>query len=109
MSSEALLRDEAEDRAQILQIKQQQALLIRDAKRDIEHPFLYLVETKQPRQQQRPHLRNRGADRMALLAEKVPEHHRKFVDLIVDAEFRRALDECLLGLTHRGQCRPDRL
>ena len=62
---------------QVLEVEQQQAALVGDAEGDVEHALLGLVEVEQARQQQRPHLGDRGADRVALLAEQVPEHHRK--------------------------------
>ena len=74
-SSAAFSAIKPENRAQVLQIEQRQPLLVGDAERDVEHALLRVVELQQPRQQQRPHLRNGGADRMALLAEHVPEHH----------------------------------
>ena len=80
-----VLGDEAQHRAQVLEVEQQQALLVGDAERDVEHAFLHVVEVHQARQQQRTHLRDRGADRMALLAEHIPEHGREFVGLIVEA------------------------
>ena len=60
----------------ILQVEQQQSLLVGDAERDVEHAFLHLVEVQQSRQQQRSHFDDGGADRMALLAEQIPEHRR---------------------------------
>ena len=92
----------AEHRAQVLEVEQQQPLLVGDAEGDVEHAFLHVVEVQQPRQQQRPHLGDGGADRMALLAEQIPEHHRKFVRLVVEAQLLGALDERLLGLADRG-------
>ena len=95
----------AEHRAQILQIEQQQALLVGDAEGDVEHALLHVVEVHHARQQQRPHLRDGGAHRMALLAEHVPEHRREFVGLIVEAEPLGAADQRLLGLADRGNAR----
>ncbi len=46
---------------------------------DVDHPFLNLVEVEQAGQQQRPHLADRGADRVALFAEQIPELHRRRV------------------------------
>ena len=85
VSSSACSATKASMRAQVLEVEQQQPLLVGDAERDVEHAFLHVVEIHQPRQQQRPHLRDRGADRMALLAEQVPEHHRELVGLVVEA------------------------
>ena len=71
---------------QIFEIEKRQALLIRDPERDIQHAFLRLGQIHQSRQQQRPHLRNRGADRMAFLAKHIPEGDgkRAVVEIIAD-------------------------
>ncbi len=42
----------------------------------VQHARLGLVQIQHPRQQQRPHVRDRRAHRMALLAEDVPERDR---------------------------------
>ena len=93
--------DQAQHGAQILEVDQQQAFFVGDAEGDVEHAFLHLVEVHQPRQQQRPHLRDRGADRMALLAENIPEHGREFVGLILDADLFRARDQEIARLAGR--------
>ena len=53
-------------------------------------------QVHQPRQQQRPHLRDGGADRVALFAEQVPEDHRELVVEFVGVEPDR------LGALRRG-------
>ena len=68
---------QAEHRAQILEIEQQQPLVVGDAERDVEHAFLRVVEIEQPREQERPHLRHGRAHRMPFFAEQVPEHRRR--------------------------------
>jgi hypothetical protein len=45
-------------------------------KGDGQHAFLHLVQAHQAGEQQRAHLADGGAHRMALLAEQVPELHR---------------------------------
>ncbi len=99
-----MLGDVAEHRAQVLEVEQQQPLLVGDAEGDIEHALLRLVEIQQPRQQQRPHLRDRRADRMALLAEQVPEHDRELVRLVFETESLGARDKGLLGLARLRKC-----
>ena len=42
---------------------------------------------------------------MALLSEQVPEHDRKFVGRVVDADIFGALDEALPGLAQLGDAR----
>ena len=71
-----VLADMAQHRAQVLEVEQEQSVLVGDAEDQVQHAFLHLVQPEQPRQQQRPHLRHRGAHRMALLAEDVPEGDR---------------------------------
>ena len=80
-----VLGDGGEHRAQVLEIEQREPLLVGDAERDVEHALLRVVEVHHARQQQRAHLGDGGADRMALLAEHVQEHGREFVGLVVDA------------------------
>ncbi len=78
-----VLGEEHEHRAQVVQIEQQKALLVRDLERDVQHTFLGFGELKQSREQDRPHLADRGAQRVALLAEHVPEHDgRGFVAVV---------------------------
>ena len=72
-----VLGDEVEQRAQILEVEQRQVAVVGDPEGDVEHAFLRVVELEQARQQQRPHLGDGGADRVALLAEQVPEHDRE--------------------------------
>ena len=96
-----VVRQEAEHGAQVLEVQQRQAPLVGDAEGDVEHAFLGLVEVEQPRQQQRPHFCDGGADRVTLLAEQIPEHDRKLVGLVGDAELLGAIDERLLGFAGR--------
>ena len=65
-----------EQRLQVLQVDQRQLLVVGELESDVEHAFLGVVEVHQARQEQRPHLRDGGADRMPLLAEQIPEDHR---------------------------------
>jgi len=61
--------------AQILEVEQQESLVVRDLEHQGEHTALGLVEHQDAAQKQRAHLGDRGAQRMALLAEDVPEYH----------------------------------
>ncbi len=56
-------------------------------------PSCVSLRSSRREKQQRPHLRDGGADRMALLAEHVPEDDREAVRLIVEADLLGALDE----------------
>jgi hypothetical protein len=76
------LGDVGQQRLQVLHVEQQQAFLVGKAEGDVHDAFLRLGEVHQARQQQRPHFRDRGADRMALLAEQIPEDDRKFLEVI---------------------------
>ncbi len=102
-----MLAAKAEQRPQILQIEQHQALLVGDLEGDVQDPLLGLVQAHQPGQQQRPHLRDRGADGMALLAVEIPEHDRKAALAVIgQAQARDPLFD--LGvwparLAHAGQ------
>ncbi len=93
-----VVRDQRQRRAQVFEIEEEQALFVGDAEDDVQHAFLRVVEIEQTREQQRPHLRNRRAHRMALLAENIPERHGKAVWLIGEADLLRALDEGRLGV-----------
>ena len=72
-----------EERAQILEIEKGQAFLVGDLEGDIERAFLGFRKPHEPRQQQRPHFGDRGADRMTLLAEQVPEDGRRRLEAVV--------------------------
>ena len=61
---------------QIIKIQQQQPFLIGNGEGDRQHAFLHLVQVHQPREQQRPHLADRGANGVALFAKQIPELHR---------------------------------
>ncbi len=80
VSSADALADVADDGAQILQIEHRDALVGGEPEGDVEDALLHLVEVHQPRDQQRAHVLDGGADRVALLAEDVPEHHRIVVE-----------------------------
>ena len=83
---------------QVAKVEQQQSIIIGMTEDDVEHTFLRLIEIEQPRQQQRPHFRNGGADREALLAIQIPEHGGIIgIGIIVHAQFRRPRFE-LVGM-----------
>jgi hypothetical protein len=95
-------RDRVEQRTKILHVDQRQAVFIRHAECNVEHAFLDIIQVEHPRQQQRPHFRDRGAHRMALLAEHVPKHRRKLVGLEGQAHLGRPLEDKILGLAGFG-------
>jgi hypothetical protein len=62
--------------AQVLHVQQQQAVVVGDLEHQVQHPGLRLVERQHARQQQRAHVADGGAHRVALLAEHVPQRGR---------------------------------
>jgi hypothetical protein len=69
-----MLADMLHHGAQILQIEQQQALVVGDLEHQLQHAGLGVVQIEQAAEQQRAHIRDGRAHRMALLAVNVPEH-----------------------------------
>ncbi len=59
--------------AQVLGVEQQQPAGVGDAEDQVEHALLGVVELQHARQQQRPHMGDRGAHGMALLPEHIPQ------------------------------------
>ena len=95
--------------AQILEIDQPAAvgrlqfrIVVGETEGDVDDALLHVVEAEHPRDQKRPHLEHRGADRMALFAEQVPEHDRELVGLVVKAHILGAFDKIRLRLAARG-------
>ncbi len=108
-------RDVGQHLAQILEIDE--ALVLRIglaelvvgiAEDDVENTFLHIVEVEDAREKERPDLEHAGADRMALLAEQVPEYDGKLVGLVFEADLLGALDEGLLALAWGPRCRTGR-
>ena len=83
-----------EHRLEVGKIEQQQLLFIGVAEGDVEDAFLRLVEVHQAREEQRPHLADRGANRVTLFAVQVPEDRRIIrIDIGIEADFGGARDE----------------
>ena len=93
-----IFADEDQQRLQILQIQQRQAFLIRQAEGDVQHALLRFGQFHQARQQKRPHIGHCGADRMALLAEKIPEGDREGAVLQIMPDGGCALHKGLVAL-----------
>src|SRR5439155_26480368 len=75
-----------QQRAQVLEVQQQQAIVVRDLEHQRQNAGLRLVEVEYPRQQERPHVGDRCTHRVALRAENIPEHRRKSGEFrLVDA------------------------
>ena len=82
------------DRAQVLQVEQQQAVVVGDLEGQAEHALLGVVEVEQPPEQQRSHLGDGGAYRMPGHSPHIPERHRKCAEAyIAHAELVGALLE----------------
>src|SRR5581483_9595972 len=60
----------------IFQVEEKKALVIGDLEHQRQHAGLGVVEIQNTAEQERPHLRDRGSHRMALLAEDIPERDR---------------------------------
>ena len=91
-----------QQRPEILEIDEQQALFVGELEGDVENAFLNIVEFEQARQEQRPHIRYSGADRMPRLPEEIPKRDRKIVRLIGDPDLLRPLDKVRLRVSrHR--------
>jgi len=84
-----------QQRLQVLEIEQRQ-LFVGDFEGDIEHAFLRLAQVHQAGQKERAQFGDGGADRMALLAEQVPEDDRIGLVILLVADLLVArLDPCL--------------
>ena len=69
----AVVADVLEHRAQVLEIEQQQAVVVGHAENDVQNAGLDLGQAEETSQERRAHLGDGDADRVALLAENVPE------------------------------------
>ncbi len=91
--------DLGQHRAQIVEVEEQQPLLVGEREGDGQHALLHLVEVEQLGEQQRPHLGDGGADRMALLAQQIPEDRGVVgIDPVVLADLLGARGEGIVGL-----------
>jgi hypothetical protein len=98
--------DEIQQRPQVLEVEDQQVLVVRHPEGEIEHRFLGVVEFQQPGQQQGAHLGHRGAHRMALFPEQVPEDGGEAGKAdVVQADGTGPLGQEGLGLARQGDAR----
>ena len=101
-----MLRDEGEHGAQVVEVEQQQALVVRELEGDLEHACLHVVELEHAGQQARTDLADGGPDRVAAVPIEVPEHDGAGFRLVVDhAELGGALLDLLAGRPRLGQPR----
>ena len=99
----AVVGDEAEQRAQVVEVEQQEPAVVGELEGDFEHAFLRVVDLEHAGQEARANLADRRADRMAGLAVQVPEHDgARFVGVALDADLGDALlDFVVAGPRHR--------
>ena len=82
-----VIADKLGDGAEVFEVEQQQAAVVRDAENNVQYAALHLVEIEQARQQQGAEIGDRRPHRVALLAKDIPEHHRVGVRLpVADAD-----------------------
>ena len=87
-----VLADEAQHFAQVFEVEQKESVVVGDAKEDLQHALLGVVEIEDAGEEQRPHLGNRRAHGVAADAENVPEGDRVAGEFeIVDPEQLQAL------------------
>ena len=70
----SVVGDEGEQRAEIVEVEQQQAAVVGQRERDFERAELRVAELENPAEQRRAELADRRANRMTGLAVQVPEH-----------------------------------
>ena len=70
-----VLRDMGEDRAEVLEVEQEQPRVVGDGEDGRKDAALHLVQVEDPREEERANLRDRSPDGMAGRAERVPEDH----------------------------------
>ena len=73
----AVVPDKLKHRAKVFQIQKEQAVVIRHAEDDVQHAGLNLRQAEKTRKKRRTHRGDGYADRMAGLAEDIPEAGRK--------------------------------
>ena len=82
-----VVADKLGDGAEVFEVEQQQAAVVRDAENNVQHAALHLIEIEQARQQQGAKIGDRRPNRVTLLAKDIPEHHRVGVRLpVADAD-----------------------
>ena len=88
-----MIADLRQQRAQVLKVEQQPAVVIGDLEHQSQHARLHVVESQDSRKQQRAEVADGRAQRMPLLAEDVPEHRGEAAER---GHFRADLREALL-------------
>ena len=87
-----MLRYPVEHGTQVLQVYQEQTALVGNAKHDVQHTVLRLVQLHQSTEQLWTHLRDGGTHGMSLFTKHVEEPHRTRLELwILDTELRQSL------------------
>ena len=92
-----------EQRAQVLEVEKGEAFLVGELEGDVEGALLRVRQAHEAREHQRAHVGDGGADRVALLAEQVPEDGRDRLEaIVVEAHRLGALEQEVLGLALHG-------
>ena len=103
----AVVADVLEHRAQVLEIEQQQAVVVGHAEDDVQNAGLDLGQAEETTEERGTHFGNGDADRMALIAEDVPETGRIGLEgKILDAKALDTLGKAVAehaGHAHAGQ------
>ena len=74
----------AEQRLQVFQVEQQQTFTVSHLERCVESGLLAVSQLEQGTEQQRPHLAERGTQRVTALAMYVPQRHRVGLRLVIE-------------------------
>src|SRR5262245_11176101 len=69
--------DPLQERAEVLEVEQQQAVVVGDLERERQHARLRVVQIEQSRKQQGTHFADRRANRMSAFTEYIPENDRE--------------------------------
>ncbi len=100
----AMLSHPVEHCTQIFHVQQQQSLVISNAECHKQDSRLGLIQLQQIGQQNRPHLRNSGADSVAFFAINIPEQNRTALKrVILDPNIVEALGYFFMRLAWLGK------
>ncbi len=102
----AVVGDEGQQGAQIVEVEQQQAAVVGQLERDLQHTGLGIVELQDAPEQARAYLADRSAHGMAGLTVEIPEHDGTGLGRVaLDPDLGHTLVELLVGGARHGQAR----
>jgi len=102
----AVVGDEAEQRAQVVEVEQQEPAVVGKLEGDLEHALLRVVDLEHAAQEARAYLADRRADRMTGLAVQIPEHDgARFVGVALDADLGDTLLDPVVARARHRQAR----